>query len=204
MKKQDNKQFWFKLGIGILVTIGWIILIFLKINDSEVSLLIPFIITIIITIGFFVYLFFKSISKYLIKPKEKKDETLEQDKIEEILHEQVKNMWNNIIDSKERKPYNVGNDLIYCYKVELEFKERFGNSCYILINATSKKIYPAILPSNISDSDLRKAINNMSSNPNKEPDVEETETSDPFGKTFRTKKIIHNKKEEKEKEEEVV
>lgn len=190
-----------KWGLILLAVLSWFVLIGLKFS-SNISLKIPLTISVFLTIlGLFGW-FWKSIAQKM-KSKEEKitaPRNLSKEEVMEILHKTVRDrLWdhiavpNGILKCETR---NKGNNLIYVFEVELLHKEPH----VIIINATCPEEEPTYVRlAKIKNPTLEKLINEKSTNPKDDPDMEiSEETMDSFGKPIRkTQRIIHAKKEEK-------
>ena len=201
---KDKKLYWAKIILIGIIIIGWIILISLRFA-TDISLKIPFIISIVLSIILLVFLFWKNIKKLFKKSEENKDmpKPVDKERLNEIMEKTVNEMMDNI--SKNPPPQNVrtstiSKNLIYCFKVHLCLENKF---IYIIINAT----YPDIVPIVLEEKDKENIdhhMNKISSNPKEEPDVIESEERvDAFGKPVRrVKETKHHRKEEKEEDKE--
>lgn len=208
---KDEREFKFRLIAGSLFLLSWLVLIGMKLS-SDVSLRIPLIFSIILTIVFTISIFGKRIYNLTEKLREKEEnqDPLTEAEIDRIEKNEVKKMWNYVEKGTptKRKIHNINNSVIYEHHLKLYREIDFGkeriDEIVIITNATFRKLQPVVLPSSCVTAELRDAINRISRNPDN-PDIEETEMStDAFGKPIqRTKIISHNKKEEK-KEDSVV
>lgn len=194
------------VSISILL-ISWIFLIIIKYLSNELSLKVPLIITIIISIISIISFFGDKIIKLSKIKEEKFPNSINEKELMELIKKQVENMWNHLLIKGgigESRSEQINKNLIYACKINLLYKEEFGNSCWIIINANYPGIKPTILKPDSSEHLIRKAMNYKSVNPLEEPDIEETVIENPLSGTKSTTKKVMFKNNEKEKKEEVV
>lgn len=217
---KKDKLYWFKFFSAVILGVVWIILIIIKFANPDFKLLIPSIITGVLT-GL---LLISIIGKKIYEGMKKKDDV---EKIPDPISvdEVFKIIKNTIQGTKEKdykdglfrngrrifetRPYHISKNLIYAMKVDLSDKIKFSNGytseIWVIVNATYPKIKPAVLPGNITEYRLKEIVNSISSNPKDEPDEEKrTETDLLTGKQIIYKKKSHRKRKKPEKKEESV
>lgn len=211
-EKGPKKSWLLKIITIIIFVFTWVAVLIIG-TQIEISLRYPLIISIVISVFAVVGFFGSEIAK---KFNRKKEEQQEQEKMphpiteEEVitkLNKTIEKLMNHIrIDNGilGTRPHNINKNLIYEFKLHLLYPEQFGNkeidTIYVLINATYPNIMPTILPTTISQPELGRAINSISSNPKDEPDIEETKLSNPLtGVEQTTRKVIQPRKTKKSK-----
>lgn len=210
---QKNKEFWFKLITACLAGFSWMILIGMK-NSTEISLKIPLIISIVLTIIFFVSIFGKRIYSKFEKQEKVSIEIpphLSEDKVEKIIDEKIKNdFWTWRIPGGRigQITRNINNNIIYGFFETLYSKRKIGgintNRCAILVNATFPEIQPQVLPIEEDGriKNLEKNINLMSRNPKDDPRVRKTVVENEItGTRSTTTETTPNDNKSKEQEE---
>lgn len=199
-EKKVDKEFWFKISTGILVVIAVITVLALR-ETTDISLLYPLIISGIIFIAFIVSLFGKSLYEKFKKPEEvnKIPEPLSKVEVQEMVQDIVLNKKNNMIRIEapvREKTYNINNNIIYAFNLELYHPENWGGEitpyCIIIINATYPDINPTIMSGISSTEEILYQINAISRSPKDSPDTEETIVENPIlGTKQTTVKRIH-------------
>lgn len=204
-KEGKNAYFWLKLASAVIVAISWFILIGLKLS-SDISLKIPLIISILLTIiGIFAW-----IGTSLAKKQEKNKEEINIKK--PITKEEAKDMVYKIIEDRWdhiRQPESEGildistetgekGDQVYKFEVQ----PLYGEPIYIIINATYPETMPTItLVKKTKNQTMNKLVNAKFQSP-KETDTTEEIIENPMtGIKKTTKKTVTKKKEEDKKEE---
>jgi len=207
--EENKKEKFFKIFAGILF-IGTVIAVVIIATQTEISVL-PIIIGsgILILVSLIIF-FSKRITKFLKSKFEKKEEEIPEpiteEQVRQILLNEVKKMMNHIkidngIEMTKSRPINK--NLIYSYKVNLLYKESFGDTAIFIINATYPKLGVTILPGKTSDLLINKEMNLKSLNPREDPDEEKrTETDLSSGKQTTYHKKTHPKKVKKEEKKE--
>jgi len=202
VKRKLDIKFLF-LALSIL---SWTTVLILHFS-SDLSLLIPIVISILITVVYGVSFFFKRIAEGLEKRnKDSMPDPLSEEKVKEILKEIIKARWNYIVGEPLQSVININKNSIYYFKVNSEMEERFGDkfesSCWIVINATYPKIMPCIREGSMKEEEIKSIANSMSNNPKEDPDEEEIIVENPItGTRQTTKKKTHRKVETKEEKE---
>jgi ribosomal protein L20A (L18A) len=207
-KEGKSAYFWIKVFAITIVSLTWITLIGLKLS-TDISLKTPLWISVAITIlGIFAW-----IGQYFAQKKS--DEPIEQKKLNPITKEEAKDMVYRIVEDRWDhilRPESVGipevttetvqGSQIYTFRVNL----LYGDSVYIIIDATHPEVLPTIVPVEETKNPTRnRLVNVKSQNPKEEPDViEETINDDLSGRTKTTRKQIHAKKQEETKKEEEI
>lgn len=216
--EKSNTEFLIKFLLGSIFVISILVVIGMSLG-SETSLKIPIWIAIITFILFFVSLFFRKIANILQKIKDHEnnsknpisEEEVEK-KIKGILEEEI---WNHkkVGFSTRHFTHTINGNLIYESHVPLLYpqkwkdgqKEVISNTAIFIINANYPNIKPVILEGCAEDKKVNNAVNRISQNP-EISDTEETEIStDAFNRPIqRTRRTIHQPKEEQKKEESVI
>ncbi len=211
----DKKSLLFKIISGSLALLSWIIFFVIR-NDPEKSLVVPIIISALLTLMFFVSLFKNKIFGMIELGKQSNEipEPISREELKEIMRREVRGMWNYIEEGTRARvePHNINSNIIYGIELTLYSEEDFGgvksDKIIMIINATyPNKIAPAILPPNTPKQEILNAINRASLNPYPDPDIERIETRlDQFKNPIevRVKKTHKERIENKEKEESVV
>lgn len=206
--KNENKSsfFWWKLGSIIIVIVCWLILVGMK-YSMDISLKVPLIVSIIITI-FGVFIFVGTI---LVKKTDKKEEIqirkpITKEEAKEMVYKIVQERWDHI-----RQPESEGildittetgekGDQVYKFEVQ----PLYGEPIYIIINATYPDTMPTItLCEKVKNPTLNKLINAKFQSP-KETDTTEEIIENPMTGIKKTTKKTVTKKKEEEKQEDLV
>ncbi len=208
---KGNKEKYVKIIIGIFLVLSLPTLIIIKSQKPEFPIGWVFVIGAFIIVigvaGFFgkqIYHFFSSKEKKVVGDT---PDTISQEEVIKIAKDLVTSdlFENHIKEIVSISPHSPGKNLIYELKVKLlypEFDENGKERVYmhIFINAN----YPSIMPGVIYDitSGRAKVIaNSLSKNPEEEPDVEITRTSNPLiGTESETIKKSRKKTEKEESE----
>lgn len=216
-QKEGVKNWGVKFIFLISLVIGWTIVLIMHFT-SETSLKVPILISIFLSIAFFISLFFKNISEKMGKLKEKDQipELLGLDKVKELVKNEIENvngMWNHPLAGvglSESTANWVNKNLIYDFHVKLLLPEKFGQNneeeytCHILINASYPRIKPQILSGKTDKETLKDRINLMSQNPKDDPDLRETISENVMtGAKITTKEKIQPKTEIKSEDKKV-
>jgi len=208
-EEKKSTDFWVKfISVGIFI-LSWVILIGMKYSNPDMSLKAPIIIAGILSVLSVISFFGNHLYK-LVKTKSEEEipEPIGEEKIMEIIDDELKKMWNHRkINSGigNRRTATINKNIIYAYKINLIYPEKdFEDSIIIILNATYPHIAPTIEKSDLSEYHLKKRMNEKSLNPFDE-DVIETELKvDDFGRPIQKTKETKQRKKEKKKEDEVV
>lgn len=206
--EKSKKEFKFRLVAGTLFGLSWLILIGLRLS-SEISLRIPFFLSLFLTVLFVISIFGKKLYSLTerLREKEKTPEPISNEELEKIEEEEVSKMWNYIERGKpsRAKTHTIRENIIYERQLNLyrdvDFGKKITNKIIILINATYPKIKRTILPIDCDKKELEDAIDKIAKGYSS-PDLVETETgTDEYGKPKQvTRKIVHEKKSEESAE----
>lgn len=202
-----EKKIWIRFFSIAIFVLTWIVLGVLKYTNEEISLRIPLIISIILSIISAIAFFGDNIYKSFKTTEDKIPNAITEKEIEKVIEIQVDKMWNHLLRIEEVRSKTVNKNLIYACKLNLYHDEKFKNksedSCWMIINANYPEMKPTILSPNTSDYQIEKSMNWKSQSPFDDPNIVEVEeTIDPFGKPIRkTKETIQQEKNKVEKEE---
>lgn len=209
--KKSNKK-TFRIISVISVVILLVVLILYKVNNTDFQTRYVFIIGIIVAVVGVVMFF--SVDIYNKFKNRKIPEKTESGippaaSPEEVLlkiRDVVKSRRNMIKNIGEIIPFSIGKNEIYAYTVKLVYpdslykKDEEIEDIIIVINANYlQSKTPAVSRADIKLSRLKNIANGLSTNPDENPIVEETETHDPTsGRTTKHKKTTPTKKSSRE------
>lgn len=224
--KERDKTLWVKIGFGIFLFLVLVGIIWYKFINPEFSLLFPLLFFGIGVVLFVVSLFFKQISKRFIPEKSAEEipEAIDYDEILRILYETVEGTpekdykdgyFRNIRAKGQIIPRMINQNEIYAIHVELSapivLRDEKGKSkeasLWIIINANYPKKHPGVFKGSERLRNIERYMNDISSNPNPEPDTREIEVKfDQFNRPteFTRERRYKAKQKDNKREESVV
>lgn len=204
---KNNKLIIVRIILGIIV-IGAIVTTIIIAKQTEVTLIPFIIITSFLILVFIISFIFRAIGNFF-KNKFKSDEEkipepINEEKRLKLIEEKVRELMNHILkDSKIEfvKSDNINDNLIYAYKLNLLYKESFGECGIFILNANYPDDGITIIKGDSTKKDIYNEMNSKSRNPKDKPDIEEEETeNETLGTKTHRKRTIHKKKDKKKEE----
>lgn len=211
--KKENKFKFIKIVSGIFVLLAIVILIIVKVNNPDFSLIrIIAIGAAVLLIGAIAF-YWANINKKLQESTEKlkeKDELprpLTKDQIKPYIESLLKSSdyANHIKEWGQIHSEVINKNIIYYFELELlyDVNEKVGNKVIVIVNSHYPNTNLSMISQNASVIELRRLINTASMSPSDDPEVEEVETrNEAMGYSQKTRRIKPKKKEERKEKEE--
>lgn len=206
-KKSSSKTIL--IGIFFAILSGLVLSLFFTEWSRTVIIVI---ILVMLILGAFT-LFGKAMAEKLkVKaPTDDISKIISEPEVIDLIDNRIQKMWNHRVPDADMKirTFTVNRNLIYLVNVTLLYEVRFENklerNIYFIVNANFPNIIPTTLSGSASEYEIMKAINAISTNPEKEPDLRETVARNHLtGNEIVTKETIHKTQESKEEKKEEV
>lgn len=206
-QEKKNPYFWLKTISAVIVVVSWLVLIGLK-YSSNISLKVPLVISIILTIlGVFAWVgTIISKNKKEIKEDLNIKKPITKEEAKEMVYKIIEGRWDHIRQPESEGIIDITTDTgikgDQVYKFEVQ--PLYGEPIYIIINATYPETMPTItLVKKTKNPTMNKLVNAKFQSP-KETDTTEEVIENPMTGIKKTTKKTTIKKKEEEKQEDLV